>query len=224
MIAGRSGSAKSSFALWLVMKMELRTLYYSADMSPWQASVRLAASQKAMTIDEIEVGLADGSFEPPAALPVQFCFDSSPNLRDIYDEMDAYVEAWGKYPELIVVDNLKNCDAESDGEYGGQNLILDHLHGITRQTGAAVIVLHHTQLAVGTKDPFSPQPRWAIKNNVDELPNLILQLGLNPDTNEFQIACTKQSTGAQDIEGKKTATLMADLSRNTFGVRQGFWS
>lgn len=228
MIAGRSGSAKSSFALWWTMRMAqeagTRTLYFSADMSPWQASVRLAASQSGITIEEVERGLADGTFEPPPALPVHFCFDSSPNLKDIYEELDAYVEAWGAWPEHIVVDNLRNVDAEHDNEYGGQNLVLDHLHGMTRQTGAAVTVLHHTQLLVGTKEPYSPQPRWALKNKVDELAELILMLGLNPDTNEFEMACAKQRMGKQDIEAKTRATLMADLSRNTFSVRQGFWS
>lgn len=221
MVAGRSGSAKSAFMLWLAMRWELRTLYFSADMNPWQASIRLAAAQSEKTIDEIEQ--ADEPYEPATALPIHFCFDSSPTLDDMDCELDAYLEAWGKHPELVIVDNLRNVDALHENEYGGQNFVLDHLHGMTRSTGAAVFVLHHTQIAVGTKEPAAPQPRWAIKNKVDELPELILTLGLDAETNLFQIACVKQRMGKQDMEGTNRATLQADLSRNVFRQRIGFW-
>lgn len=223
MIAGRAGSAKSSFVLWLAMKMRLRTLYFSADMSPWQASIRLAAAQAEVTIDEVERALSDGSFVEQERLPIHFCFDSSPTLDDMDAEMDAYLEAWGQYPELVIVDNLRNVDAMHENEYGGQNLVLDYLHGLTRSTGAAVCVLHHTQIAVGTREPNAPQPRWAIKNKVDELPELILTLGLDPDTNVFQLACVKQRMGRQDIEAKNRAALQADLTRNLFSLRAVGW-
>lgn len=223
MVAGRAGSAKSSFALWLTMRMQLRTLYFSADMNPWQASIRLAAAQSEMTVDEVEGSLSDGTYVPADPLPIHFCFDASPTLDDMDEELDAYLEAWNRWPELVVVDNLRNVDALHENEYGGQNFVLDHLHGMTRTTGAAVIVLHHTQIAVGTKDPGAPQPRWAIKNKVDELPELILTLGLDAETNLFQIACVKQRMGKQDIEAGHRATLQADLSRNLFRTRVGFW-
>jgi hypothetical protein len=203
MWAGRSGSAKSSFALWLAMKWALPTLYFSADMSPWQASVRLAAAQQGKTITEIEGELSEGTFVPGEALPIQFAFDSSPTLDDMEDELDAYVEAWGRWPELIFVDNLRNVDAMHDNEYGGQNFVLDWMHGITRKTGAGLHVLHHTQLAVNTREPFAPQPRWAIKNKVDELPETILTLGLDPESNVFQIACTKQRMGEAGHRGEE---------------------
>lgn len=222
MVAGRAGSAKSSFALWLTMKMELPTLYFSADMNPWQASVRLRAAQTGLTIEEVEREDPATAVDVPA-LPIHFCFDSSPTLDDMDAELDAYLEAWGQWPSVVVCDNLRNVDALHENEYGGQNLVLDYLHGMTRLTGAAVFVLHHTQLAVGTKEPNAPQPRWAIKNKVDELPELILTLGLDPDTNIFQLACVKQRMGKQDIEGQTRAALQADLSRNLFLVRHGFW-
>lgn len=224
MVAGRSGHMKSLFTLWLVRQMGVRTLYYSADMNAWQASVRLTAGQLGITTDEVEMSLADGSFyEPPPALPLHFCFDSNPTLDDIEDELDAYVEAWGDYPELIVVDNLKNVDSQHEGEYGGQNFVLDFLHGVTRQTGAACIVLHHTQIGVSTKKPFEPQPRWAIKNNVDELPELILTVGHNEDNGLYGIAAVKCRMAKQDMAAENPIYIQADPTHCTFRERVGFW-
>ena len=41
MVAGRSGTQKSGFALFWVAQMGLPTLYFSADMAPFTAGTRL---------------------------------------------------------------------------------------------------------------------------------------------------------------------------------------
>src|SRR3954451_2950658 len=57
MVAGRSGTQKSGFALFWVASMNLPTLYFSADMSAFTASSRLASMATGETTEEVEAGM-----------------------------------------------------------------------------------------------------------------------------------------------------------------------
>ena len=72
------------------------------------------------TVDAVTQAVNGGGFgyfsDILAESKIQFCFDSSPTLDDMADELSAYVELWDRYPDIIVVDedaNKKN-DRPSD--------------------------------------------------------------------------------------------------------------
>jgi hypothetical protein len=46
----------------------------------------------------------------------------------VADEITAYVELWDSYPEVIVIDNAMNVEAEMGEEHAGLRLIFKELH------------------------------------------------------------------------------------------------
>jgi len=217
MIAGQPGAGKSAFALWWAVKMNLRTLYFSADMDAFTAVTRLAACMTGLTIDSvgaaIENGQADYFDDVLDTSHIQFCFDSGPTLMDMADELDAYVETWDFFPELIVIDNAMNVEAEMGEEHAGLRLVFKEVHRLARESGAAVFMLHHTR---EEGDPFTPQPRSAIQGKVAQLPERILTVALDTHDMAFRVAPVKNRSGKQDASGGTYFSMNALPERASF--------
>lgn len=217
MVAGQPGAGKSAFALWLAQRMNARTLYFSADMDAHTAVTRLAALLTGFTVDEVSTALSGPGFgyfeEALQDSNIQFCFDSGPTLQDIADEIDAYVELWDSFPEVIVIDNAMNVEAEMGEEHAGLRLIFKELHRLARETGAGVVVLHHTREEAS---PFVPQQRAAIQGKVAQLPERILTVALDMNEGSFLFAPVKNRGGKQDATGGTHFKLTALPERATF--------
>ena len=222
MIAGRSGSQKSGFALWLVQRWNLPTLYFSADMSAFQASTRLACSATGMTTEEVEAKLAAGGntarevLDALAGSKVTFSFGSPISWQPMTELIEAHVEMYDAFPAVIVIDNLMDVeDAESD--YSMQMAAMQSLHDLARATGATVLILHHASDKTQNKnDPWAPPSRAEVKGGLSEKPELSLSVALNPDTLDFRVACIKQRMGPSDPSGSTYATLIADPASTRF--------
>ena len=210
MIAGMSGSQKSGLALWWAMEMNLATIYISADMDAFTATVRSAAKATGDHKDAVMRGL-NGSGEGyyREALDdsrIQWCFDSAPTVDDVALELDAYTEAWDRYPEVVIVDNLMNVEAEHDNEFSGLKMIMSELHSLARLTGAAVFVLHHMTEA-NQRDTTMPCAKRDILGKVSQLPEVILSVALDNYRNEMRIAVVKNRNGKCDPSGRSYMSL-----------------
>lgn len=217
MVTGLPKAGKTNFLMWLAAELALPTLYFSADSSPFTASTRLAAWATGHTVDVVGVGMggpgADYYSQALTGLPLHWCFDSSPSTEDLVDELDAYVEAYDAFPEIIVVDNLMNVQASE--EYAGQLFVMKELHSLARLTGATVFVLHHCSES-GIKDTTIPPPRSAIQGKVSQLPELIFTVALEPTSRQFRIACVGNRSGPQFPDGKTYITLDSEVERLQF--------
>lgn len=220
MIAGQTGAAKTFFALWLVAGMGLRTKYFSADSDAHTMISRLIAYQTGLTTDQVADQLKT---EPEAfasvleGCPIEFCFDSNPSIDDVNSELDAWVEIWDGYPEVIVIDNLIDLDA-GDESYQARVFAMQELHRL-RSTGAAVIVLHHTRSNPAGKNNWSasqPQPRWEIDNKLDRKPDRILTVAHDEFAGQFGLSPVKNRDGPQSPGAEIVFRLGADLSRCNF--------
>lgn len=214
MIAGRSGSQKSGFALWWCSQMNLPTLYFSADMTARQASIRLACSRLERATEEVEEMLAAGgerAVEVRKALrplKITFSFGSPITWGAVESELDAWVEIFGAYPKVIVIDNLMDMQG-GEADYQAQMTLMQDLHALSRMTEATVMVLHHASDKTwdATNAPGIPPSRRDIKGGLSEKPELILTLGLDPHNRRLNIACVKQRMGPSDLSGGTWATL-----------------
>lgn len=222
MIAAQPGAMKSMFTMAYVQALGLPALYFSADMDAHTATTRLVAALTGTPTDEIAEELSSGEINPyylgvlDEQSKIHFAFDSSPTFQDIADELSAYAEIWSCYPAVIVFDNLLNLDAEQAGEsYQGLLRSMAEIHRITRITGAAVIVLHHTSEAEGS--PEYPPPRKAIQGKVTQLPEIVLTVAYRAATGEYRIAPVKNRNGPQDATGRTWARLTAYPERAMFG-------
>lgn len=225
MIAGRSGTQKSGFALWWTAQMSLPTLYFSADMSPFTASARIASMFIGEPTEAIEERMLRGGLAKQQCIdaidsvPITFAFGSL-NWQTVDEELESYVELWDRYPEVVVFDNLMDFEnAESD--YTEQMAVMSNATAFARETGATTILLHHaTDKSMDAKNaPYDPPSRQEVKGGLSEKPELTLSVALDPNTLEYKVACIKQRMGPSDPAARRYAILRAEPNLTRFHAR-----
>lgn len=214
MIAGRSGTQKSGFALFWIEQMKTPALYFSADMSPFTASSRLASMNTGDTTEMVEAGMRAGGKDKERYLralkgsQITFSFGSPITWRAVDEELEAYVELWDAYPEVICFDNLMDFDgAESD--YTEQMAVMSNATELARNTGATVVLLHHAsdKSWEAKADPWAPPSRDQVKGGLSEKPELSLSVALDPTSMEYKVACIKQRMGPCDPTARNYVSL-----------------
>lgn len=223
MIAAIPNAGKSAFAEWIAATVNLPALYFSADQDAWTSTTRLVScvtgEETNAVATNLATGVGAGYYEDILAeQKIQFCFDSNPSLEDMGHELDAYVETWDSYPDVIVVDTLLNI-SDGDGDKSSDQFILSELHGLARTTKACVIVLVHASEA-GVKDPHRPPPREKLINKVDALPDLVLMVAYDPNEENFYVAVGKTRENKADPKSERPIAIPADFSRMSFGVNR----
>ena len=183
MIAGQPGSGKSLLALWHCLGwagMGLRGIYFSADSAEMgQASRALAMTM--MNLSTAEAGMLLERQDPWAQNSLAsldnlwWSFEDDLSYDNINDEVEAFAEVWGCYPDFIVVDNLTDVEGQSDDEWGTQRKALKALVQMARYTNSATLVLHHTSEDDRVKEMPCP-PRSAIQGKCSQKPALILTI------------------------------------------------
>ena len=226
MIAGRSGTQKSGFALFWVASMNLPTLYFSADMSPFTASSRLASMATGESTEQVEAGMKRNSVSRSRYLDalsdsrITFSFGAPITWRGVDEELEAYVELWDAYPQVIVFDNLMDFDgAETD--YTEQMAVMSGVTELARATGATVMILHHASDKTweAKSDPWSPPSRDQVKGGLSEKPELALSVALDPTSMEYRVAVIKQRMGPSDPTARHYAVLYCEPEKTRFHAR-----
>jgi RecA-family ATPase len=219
MIAGQPNSGKSLLALFYAVKSGVPTLYVSADTDAYTTAIRAAAVITNTQVASVEEAFNSGNGyefyqdELASLKHLQFSFDPSPTLDDIDLSIKAYAEAFGEYPQLLIIDNLLNIAALHDNEWTGMRDIAKAMHHVARETEAAVFLLHHTSEGEGR--PELPPSRKSIQGKISQLPEMILTVALDHDTSEYRIACVKNRFAKNSASGSNYTILYADASRMT---------
>lgn len=226
MIAGRSGTQKSGLALFWVAQMNLPSVYFSADMSPFTASARVASMVTGDPTELVEIGMREGGASRAHYLDatktgpgsnIQFSFGSPITFQRVEDVLEARVEVFDAYPEVICFDNLMDFEgAESD--YQAQMEVMSYATELARFTGATVIVLHHASDKTweAKSDPWSPPSRDQVKGGLSEKPELSLTVALDPHSRQYKIACVKQRMGPCDPTARSYASLRCEPELTRF--------
>lgn len=223
MVAGRSGTQKSGFALYWVAQMNLPTLYFSADMSAFTASSRLACMATGDTTEMVEAGMAAGGEHREKYLDslkdsnITFSFGSPITWPQVDQELEAFVELHDAYPQVIVFDNLMDFDA-AESDYTEQMAVMSQVTELARNTGATVIILHHAsdKSWEAKSDPWAPPSRDQVKGGLSEKPELSLSVALDPTSLDYRVACIKQRMGPCDPTARNSALLRCDPERTRF--------
>ena len=220
MIAAAPNAGKSMLALVYAIKAKIPTLFFSADTDTTTVMMRSAAALSGHSQLTVENNLnANPSYYKEHLEDmghIQWVFESSPSLDDIELEIKAYVELYGKAPELIIIDNLMNVAAESDNEWAGLRAIMVELHDMARKTEACVMVLHHVSEASEYGSPTMPSPRRALHGKVSQLPAIILTLGYDPQ-GMLRVAAVKNRFGQHTADASVWATLFVNFAACQIG-------
>ena len=224
MISARSGAGKSSLGLFFALRTGLRTLYFSGDMSAFQASSKLACAVHHKSIDDVvELLEGDARDDILAPLPRNIAFSFGEiTFKGIRRNIDAYVELYNEYPELVVVDNLMDIEG-CDSDYTAQQAAMQQLHVLNRELGCTVWVMAHAtdKGEKGRNSPHEPPPRSEIKNGMSEKPETILAIALNPFKQQLNVAIVKQRLGPSDPSGQQYASITAVADQSRF-ERNGY--
>lgn len=206
MIAGEPGAGKSTLALALALRMNVPTLYLSADTNAHTMAMRLYSMITGESQQQAEIAIEHNPEEARNKLSmashIYWSFDSSPNLGDLDDEVMAIEELLGRPPELIVVDNLMDISMDHGEEFSGMRGAMKELKFLARDTNAAVLVLHHTSESF--KSEPTP-PRSAVQGKVNQLPALILTVGQQAGL--MAVASVKNRYGKADPSGSSPVWL-----------------
>lgn len=210
-IAGPPGACKTLMTLYMILRMNRPTIYFSADAEEFEVMERAGAAMSGDTMEQVRQnpqkyveGLA--SF----CNNVKFVYEDSPSYLDIELEIAAYAEVYGAFPEIIVIDNLMNLVGENESEWAAHRDHARVIHRLTRITKAALIVLAH--MSDDRADPTTPAPRKSLMGKVGALPKAIWSLALDGD--ELRVAPAKNRWGPADASGKTYATLYVDPARS----------
>ena len=137
---------------------------------------------------------------------VRWSFDPSPSLEDIEEEILAFEELWGENPHLVVVDILLKVDYYEDGG-GSLESIAKYLDKLARETGACIIIAHHTS----ENSPGNPtQSKQSLLQKVDKFAVLVLTTAY--DGNTFYLAPVKNRNGFADATGYANIQFLIDPS------------
>jgi len=218
MIAAPPGSGKTLLALTLVQKMGLPTLFLSADTDENTIMTRAASLLTNAPQSEIREALrtVSGANYYADVLQgmghVRWEFNDSPTYLDLEKSVCAFAEAWGDFPQVVVVDNLMNLVGDNENEWMALRESTKVLKRITRIAGSAVFAVHHMSESDRAMD--HPSPRRAVQGKINQLPELIISLWSDLEVGgEFKLAAVKNRWGPQDHTGERYATLFLDADR-----------
>jgi hypothetical protein len=211
-LAGVPGAMKTGLALYWVGRLNKPTLYFSADSEDFEMIERAAAMQTGDTMQKVRANIGDYA-EELKRLPIRFVFEDSPSYHDLEMEVAAYAEAFGRFPEIIVIDNLLNLVGEKEDEWSSHRDHARVIHRLTRITRAAVLVCAH--MGEDVKDPSAyPPPRTKLQGKVSHLPKLILSLAF--DGQVLKVAAVKNRFGPGDASGRTYVELYARPETSQF--------
>lgn len=211
-VAGVPGAMKTGLTLYWVGRLNLPTLYFSADSEDFEMVERAAAMVTGTPMHEVRRN-PEAFAEHLKGLNLRLVYEDSPTYEDVQLEVAAYAEAFGDFPKCIVIDNMLNLTGESEDEWASHREHAKVIHRLTRITKAAVFVLAH--MGEDKVDPSSaPQPRTKLQGRVSHLPKVILSLAF--DGQVLKVAAVKNRFGPADPTGQDFVELYVDPSTNRF--------
>ena len=201
--AGPPGAGKSTLALAIAVLSGVPTLYASMDTHEATMALRTTAMVTGLPQLEVENRIRQDSSWAAQILAskashITWMFDSSPSLQDLADEIALYREVQGDNMQLLVVDNMIDVTHESGDEFSSLRSLARELKWWARETGAAVLALHHTSESY-TGNPCPP--RAALHGKIAQIPSLICTLAA-PSDGVMAIAPVKNRYGPADPSGQ----------------------
>lgn len=214
LIAAGPGVGKSLFMLVLALMSRVPTYYFSADSGPEIQLERAISILTGWHIEEtrekIEGKTVGEANDQLAGIPIRFDTSASPDPDLLENELKAYFEVYGDFPELIIVDNITNVTGladNADDPFSGLESLMDYLSELARDTEACVVGLHHVNGAYN--DGNTPIPLSGIKGQIGRVPAMVLTLHKETLSDDvlMNVSTVKNRSGNVDSTGLSSVPL-----------------
>lgn len=209
------GVGKTTVAIDWVRRLseaphKVQTLYVCIDTAEQDATARAAAQLVGRPLADVEGSLSGFATKLHDGFPsVRWYFGLSPTVDEIQNEVRAFGEAFGAYPEVIVIDNLTSVDMEAEFNVTAVRDVLRQLNDTARMTGAHVMILHH---ATGEyEDGLKQIPLSGVEFKAAKVVDMCLTFTREGST--LRVAPVKNRGGFADASGKHFVQLYAELGR-----------
>lgn len=218
------GVGKSMFWLNFAARMEVPTLYWSADTDQHDVLMRTLALYSGYTAAEVEAGYVDGSAEAKQfytnqlarASGIDWVFDSAIPAQRVAERLSAFAEVNGVWPQLVVLDNLSNAVQHQAESLSEQQEFIVEVKRLAQDTRAHFAVLAHAaaEFDGGTR----PVPQSGILNKLSKLPEVILTLHrASEDGSVVGLNIVKNRGGKPDPSALHPVLFPVDYSRAFVG-------
>jgi RecA-family ATPase len=190
-------------------------LYFSADSDPNTIFKRCVSIETGWEQDEVERLLNEGrqdeldAIVDHAASHFEWSFKGSPDDEEVLTQVQGFITKYGAAPEVIVIDNVKNLFVGGGGEFEALEGACEFLHELARDTGAAVIGLHH--VTGENEDGTKPIPMSGLRGKISKTPSVIWTL--HRSETHLKISPVKNRNGKAQASGAWTLPILADLGR-----------
>ena len=224
LVAAPGGTGKTAFVHYALQQGnreggKLPTFYASMDSDAATVWHRSAAMATGYSMPDVERLSHEGGMEMldakvrEATSHIRWGFKSSMTMDDLVDELESYAYTYGSWPAVLAVDNISNLTSGMDGEFEDLQEVSFALNDIARDTGAAVIALHH----VGAEFEQAGRaiPMSGIRGRISKTPQTILTLHRANDQ-ELKISVVKQRSGRADPSGTWGIHLRASFEHMQF--------
>lgn len=195
-------------------------LYFSADSGPEVMFERSAALSTGLDMDTIREMADKGNLSHVEAEirakhgHIQYDFTSSPTQEHVLQELEAYLELHGEWPDVIVMDNLKDLADDQDAdEFRALGDASVFLKDLARVTGSATVALHHVGGPYENGD--EPIPLGGLRGKISKDAALIITL-YRPDNSTMRVSVVKNRGGRTDPTGRFWVPLEVNLSKMEF--------
>lgn len=183
----------------------------------WKRGAALATGKQQSEIERLaEAGALEHVEQRMMATSshLHWDFTPTPTPDHIISQLNAYVELHDRYPDAIVVDNLKDLADPNDGdEFRALEDATVWLKNLAMETQIAAITLHH----VGGfhEDGIHPIPLSGLRGKIGKTPALALTIH-RPDNNEMRVSVVKHRDGVVDTSGLLFSRVKVDLGAMSF--------
>lgn len=223
LFAAVAGMGKTMVMLCAVLNMAVPTLVFSSDSDDLTVASRIIAIRTGKTTDEAEAWMAS---DPAAAAAVlrplrdqlKWQFNPSPTLDDLWMESYAYLEMYGDWPHLIVVDILSDVSHDGGDEWATLREVNRQTKVLARETDACVLMIHHA--TEGVPESRVCPSRGDVMGKISAQPSLMVTFGKDP-SDAFWVACVKNRFGPSKKSGEDRFRMSLDATRSLIRDWQG---
>jgi KaiC/GvpD/RAD55 family RecA-like ATPase len=210
-VAGPPGAGKSTLALALAIRSGAPTIYFSADTTEHTMRVRSVMMLTGMNREDAEESMRADRVWASQVLQgirhIAWDTSSAPTLEHIELTLEAFEEARGEPPALVVIDNAGDVAFDSGDEFGSLRTLMRELRWFARSSGSAFCVLHHTTERV-TGNPAPPQS--SLHGKIAQVPALVITVVSDAEPGFMGCGIVKNRYGKARTDGSDPVWLRYD--------------